>query len=162
MGNSEGSRFFLENGRSGNVCQSGLGWARCRPRWCGAEGQGRAECSPELSSDPLSQLQKEHLSPCSCLRPGHRLLFPISLSETFLFAVRHGDARAKETRALSRSRYGGGSLVLWHPDDFNGPQSGTVRKSYQMMQANQGSGHSKGRMRFLGGEGRVLRGRRRC
>lgn len=52
--------------------------------------------------------------------------------------------------------------MLWHTDDFTGPQSVTVRKSHQMMQANQRSGHVKGRMRFLEGEGRVLRGRRRC
>lgn len=73
----------------------------------GAEGQACAERGPELSSDPLSQLQKEHLSACSCRRPGHRLLFSVPLSETFLFAGRHGDARAEETRASSRRCYGG-------------------------------------------------------
>lgn len=78
------------------------------PKAVGLRGRGvqnTAQDSPEgsSSSDPLPQLYKEHLSPCSYRRPGHRLLFPISLSETFLFGVRHG---AKETRALSRSCYG--------------------------------------------------------
>lgn len=65
MGNPEGSRCFPESGggewgggqeMSARGAWAGLGAAQGG----GAEGQACAERGPELSSDPLSPLQKEH------------------------------------------------------------------------------------------------------
>lgn len=66
MGNPEGSRCFPESG--GGEWGGGGQEMSARGAWAGlgaaqgggAEGQACAERGPELSSDPLSPLQKEH------------------------------------------------------------------------------------------------------
>lgn len=113
-GNPEGSGFFLESGGGEWEVRKylpewpGSGLVPPKAEAVGLRGRGvQNEAQSSVLTRHPSSKKNTCQSPCSCRRPGHRLLFLVSLSETFLCAERRRDPRAKETRAWSWSCCGG-------------------------------------------------------